>query len=77
MVLLGQERHDGGGDGVGRPVGAAAGCLEQFGTWPHQFQVWLAKVMPAVCNNTAPSQLHGHVAATNLTAFGLGESRQL
>lgn len=57
VVLLGEERHDGGCNDVTRPVGGAACCLEQFGTWPHQFQVWLTKVVFAVWSDTGISAL--------------------
>lgn len=57
VVLLGEKRHDSGCNDVARPVGGAACCLQQLGTWPHEFQVWLTQVMLAVWNNMALSKL--------------------
>lgn len=53
VVLLGEEGYDRGCNDVGRPVGGAARRLQQFGTGPHQFQIWLTEVMFAVWNNIA------------------------
>lgn len=36
---------------MARPVGGAAGSLEQFGAGPHKLQVWFTQVMFAVWND--------------------------
>lgn len=77
VVLLGEKRNDSGCDDVAGPVGGAARCLQQFGTWPHELQVWLTKVMLAVWNNIELSQLHRHVDATDGFAFGLHSPKKL
>lgn len=48
VVLLNERWHDSGCDDVARPVGGAAGGLEQLSAGPHKLQVWLTQVMLAV-----------------------------
>lgn len=48
VVLLDERRHDVSCDDVTRPVGGAAGGLQQLSAGPHELQVRLTQVMLAV-----------------------------
>ena len=58
VVLLDESGHDGRCYDVARPVGGAAGGLQQLGAGPHQLQVRLRQVMSAVWDNVTLSVIN-------------------